>query len=152
MKYWNNINFLHIVRKIRENKCSTVHAHCRYSTNVKFTFPDSLCLRYSKCMFVIFMLLYKLYNFYFNGYMFLDVYQNSLKSSTTEHYSPTFQHPFQKECCKYKLLLTFEEPFSLDDSTLIKKNTDGQYLILNTTPNKHSSKLHVQWISPHWKT
>lgn len=76
--------------------------------------------------------------------MFLDVYQNSLKSSTTGHYSSTFQHPFQKECCKYKLLLTFEKPFSLDDSTLIKKNTEGQYLILNTTSNKKSSKLHVQ--------
>lgn len=37
-----------------------------------------------------------------------------------------------------------QKPFGQDDSTLIKKNTDGQLLILNTKPNKHSSKLHVQ--------
>lgn len=34
-----------------------------------------------------------------------------------------------------------QKPFGQDDFILIKKNTDGQFLILNTNPNKHSSKI-----------
>lgn len=97
-------------------------------------FLSSLCLKSSKGVSVTSMLLYIQFLIQWLHNMFLGVHQHSLKSSTTEHYSPTCQQPFQKQCYKYKLFLTFKNLWSRWPHTYQEKH---RWSISNF---KHQSK------------